>query len=53
MDLGFAYHHSDRHLVSISPDIVIILQISGIQYRHPVLDDSYRITVEFRCGTGC
>ena len=47
--VGFAY----RHPVPVSPDTVILLPISSTRYRHPVLDDGYRITMEFWCGTGC
>ena len=49
--LGFDYRHLVRHPVLVSPDTVILLPTPSTRYRHPVLDDGYRITVEFWCGT--
>ena len=52
MCLGFDYRHPVRHPVPVSPGTVIPLPIPSTRYRHPVLDDGYRITVDFWCGTG-
>ena len=50
-EVGFDYRHPVRHPVPVSPDTVILLPTPSTRYRHLVLDDGYRITVEFWCGT--
>ena len=51
--LGFAYRHPDRYPVPVSTDTGTLWPVFSTRYRHPVLDDGYRIKGGTGYGTGC